>query len=809
MEFVSILLEGFLRFPLREGIPFYYEFNKKLTMIVGRNGVGKSNLLNELTPLPADKNSYCNKTGYKKIVIRKDKNLYELISDFRGGTSYSFILNGEELNTANLISAQRELVYKHFGITSVIHDIMVDRELFCTMSLNNRKKLFSTITHLNIDAVLSGYNQLKEELKNNQLLLKNATTALLVEEQKLLSPEQQASNKERLLFTKQNLDRLLDLRSKLQTYYSNTNATSAYSDLVTLSERAKTLYLENITYITAYPFKDLPRIKEQLKGQHAVVTTKLNTLYSQLEEQHKALSQIEIANTDNRTAYINRKVQLEQTVSRMKDGLRFFKALDQVNDSTYMALYKLEASLPDLLQNLQTNIGLEGEKLFTTEKYNRLVETKQQLVNTLQTLVVQELSIKNNLSHIHQTEGEINCPQCDHRWPLKDALLASQHSQEELDSLSQQITAKRSELGRVERSIDEFTEYFTLYKQVSLLRKETEVTLKPMWDVILEKNLIFTDPSNILTYLNLVGLDLSNIQEIKNHLKEIEFLDKEITLINSLELNSQEQILDKISQIEEDVTYYQYEKDHILNEASNVKQVETIYTVYTGMTEALKNARQDVKDTMTDKTLTDIINVVDDEIRDLRVTVINLEKELHHTETIQYGIDRYTEEIKDLKENIKVLELAIKELCPKTGLIAKSVSSFLNTIIHNVNRTVERVWDYKMELKPIDVGVDPLNYKFKVNVEDNLEVADVSVISSGMKEIINIAFKQVLYKLLGLDNYPFYLDEAGAKLDALHRNKYFSMLSSFIGEAGYSQIFLITHIDTSIETFKEVDVVEL
>lgn len=809
MRFVSILLEGFLRFPLREGIPFSYDFTKKLTMITGRNGAGKSNLLNELTPLPADKNAYCNKTGYKKVVIEKDNNLYTLVSDFRGGASYSFLLNGEELNTANLISAQKDLVYRHFGISPVVHEIMVDRELFCTMSLNNRKKLFSSITHLNIDAVLDGYNKLKEELKNNQLLLKNTTSSLLIEEQKLLSPEEQSSNKERLLIAKNNLDKILDLRSKLQVYFSNINTESAYTTLVDLSNKSKELYNQNLVHILAYPYKDIPRIKERLKEQHAIVSTKLSNYYTQLEELHKDLAKLDSVGSSNRSEYIERKQLLEHNVTRMTESLRFFKDISQVDDSVQMALYKLEASLPDLLQNFQPNEGLEGERLFTTEKYNNLLDIKRRTVDKLQDLTATELSIKNNLKAIGQTKGDISCPNCNHTWPIKDALLASQHTQQELDLIISQITSTRTELGRIEKQVEEFTEYFTIYKQIVTLRKETEVKLAPMWDVINSKNILLTDPVNILNYLNLVGLDLSNIQQIKNYEKEISFLEKEIESMISLELSSQEHVLDRISVIEEEVNYYQQEKNYILSEASNLKRVEAVYSIYTGMSESIQNARQNVKNKMVDKTLTDLINVVDDEIRDLRVTIINLEKELHHTETIQYGIDRYKSQIQDLNENIKVLELAIKELCPKTGLIAKSVSSFLNTIIHNVNRTVNRIWDYKMELKPIDVGTDPLNYKFKVNVEDNLEVGDISSISSGMKEIINIAFKQVLYKLLGYENYPFYLDEAGAKLDAQHRNKYFNMLSSFIGESGYGQIFLITHIDTSIETFKEVDVVEL
>ena len=809
MRIVSILLEGFLRFPLRDGVSFYHEFGHKLTMFAGRNGSGKSSLLNELSPLPSDKSNFCNKKGFKKIVIEKDNNIYTLISDFRGKVSYSFLLNDEELNTANLITAQRELVYKHFGITQVIHELMVDQEHFCTMSLVNRKKLFSSITHLNIDSVLDGYNKLREELKNNQLLLKTTTSNLLSEEQKLLSPEQQELNKQNLLNLKTHTDNLLELRTGLQRCLSTGSDEGSYKQGFEVKTLLKTTFKRSSILLTAYPFKDLPKYKEKNTARLSSNQTKLNTFYTQLEEKHKELSLLETNSLANRNVLVERLNNLIQLKEKLTESLRFFKDPNEVTTTTYNALYKLEASLPELLRNLQTNCGFGGEKIYTVEKYNNHLDQKKNLVEELQNLNATEISIKNNVKQIESTDGNINCPNCNHTWPIKDALLASQHREEELQSILAKQNVIRGEMRRVESYIEEVTEYFGIYRQVVALRKETQEVLKPLWDVVAAKDLIFQDPSSIVPYINLVGLDLTNIQEILNYQKEIDYLTNEIETMTVIETSSQEHVLNAIEYLTQEVNDLQLEKQHLQEEATNIRTAESLYATFTSLSAKLDTSLSNVRLFNMDTLVRDLTNIIDDELRSLRITIINLEKEQHHIETVQYGISKYQKEIDDLQENIKVLELAIKELCPKTGLIAKSVSSFLNTIILNVNSTVDRIWDYKMLLKEIDVGTDPLNYKFKVTVEDALEVSDVSVISSGMKEIIDIAFKQVLYRLLGFDNYPFFLDEAGAKLDSQHRGKYFNMLSSFISNSNYGQIFMITHIDTSIATYREVEVVEL
>jgi len=156
-----------------------------------------------------------------------------------------------------------------------------------------------------------------------------------------------------------------------------------------------------------------------------------------------------------------------------------------------------------------------------------------------------------------------------------------------------------------------------------------------------------------------------------------------------------------------------------------------------------------------------------------------------------------------------VLDIILNEISPKNGLIAKSVSSFLNIIIENINAIINTVWDYKMILKAINVEDEVLNYKFKVEVEDKITIEDIAKISSGMKEIVNLSFKTLIYKLLKLENYPVFLDEFGVKLDKVHRSKISELVFKMMNSNYYSQIFLITHIETSYAIFKDVEVLEL
>lgn len=165
--------------------------------------------------------------------------------------------------------------------------------------------------------------------------------------------------------------------------------------------------------------------------------------------------------------------------------------------------------------------------------------------------------------------------------------------------------------------------------------------------------------------------------------------------------------------------------------------------------------------------------------------------------------------VDDTQENIKVLNLILTELSPKNGYIAKTISSFLNTIIQSINSVIATIWDYGMTLRAIDVEEDALNYRFKVDVMDKHSIGDVSKISSGMKEITNLGLKVTLFKLLKLEGYPISLDEFGVKMDNTHRNRIASLIFQMLNSSMYSQIFLVTHLDTSYSEFENTQLIEL
>lgn len=804
MRFTYIKLVLFKRFPLRDLEVFEHEFTSKLLMITGPNGSGKSSLFNELTQLPADKNDFY-KGGYKEVHCEHEGKQYKLVSDFRDGTSYHFFMDDEELNLSNNITTQRELVFRHFKITQTVHDLLIGKENFTDMSLINRKKLFSAITHINIDKVLENYNELKEELKNNELLLKTNTSLMQAEEQKLVNEDHLEKLRETQQRTKEFIEFLLNFRTELYRYKDAKSVDEAYQLFTNLQQTLKTTIDRYYIPITAYPIGDLERYKTQYSSMLSLITYQLKECYTELETKQQEITVLSLSNQTNIQTLETRYTQVRETISQMTNSLSFFTDPSVNTENIKSDIYKLEASLPEVVRTIPLNLN----RRYSKDRYDQLLNQKKETLDHLTVLTTKEISLTKEIDHLTQHNDNVICPNCDHIWSLKDNETTVRNLRQELsDTLLKKVQAqdliKNSDL-----QIEELIEYFTLYKQYSVIRNATNVHLRSFWETIDRQELIFKAPTEIAVALRALMNEVSHIDAIREYQKECNEIEKNLAILSTLKNTDAQQLETYIEELMDFAAEKQSEKMSVSDTLATINKVASIYKYLTDVQNAIEASRHDLFSANVSFTITDMLNGVESDLSKYKIILIETEKELHQYSSIQYTIDRYKKVIDDVQSNIKVLNIVLDELSPKNGLIAKSISSFLNIIISNINSTIGGIWEYKMVLKAIDVESEALNYRFKVEVEDKLPIDDISKVSNGMKEVINLSFKMILYKLLGLENYPVYLDEFGVKLDKVHRSKIFDLIFKMINSNQYSQIFLITHLDMSYAMFKDVELLEM
>lgn len=761
-----------------------------------------SSLFNELTPLPSDRNDF-GKNGYKELHVELDKSSFVLICDFRNKPLFSFCMNGEELNTAGNVSTQRELVEKYFGITFEIHELLVGKNSFTDMSLINRKKLFNAITHLNIDSILSHYNQLKEELRVNESHLKLQMSLLTAEEDKLKNVNRVESIEKEIEELNKHVEALFSMRGSLTTYLSNKSLTEAYSSFQEHSNRLSSFRQKHFLTLTSYTEESLIEKRNELTQKLNLISYRVNEALKFITEAEEKIKAYEITEQVNSLGFIEEKKVLIENNSSLTNSLKYLAETSEVS-TMKNEFFRVESSLPEVVHSIEIN---ENRK-YSKENYEKLLQEKEKSLSELMTVSTTEIKHTKELNEYEKTQDSVECPSCKYTWSLND-LPAKIEETKKL--LNEAITSKlqlQSKLEQINKEMEEFSVYFQWYRQYSSIRQSTLSSLSLFWKEVDSRELIFTQPKAILKVLSDFLIDIRSIELINKNKLRMKEIDETLELFRKNENNNKASILKDLSKYNELISYLYSEKKEAETTLRSLSRIERMYSHLNTLNNAFKASRSVLFDNNISTVVSNLIQVLDDDLYRHRLTVIEKNKELHQQISILEIIQKHKASIEDLKETIKVLNILLAELSPKNGLIAKTVSSFLNIIISNVNNTISSIWNYKMILKPIDIDSEHLNYKFKVEVEDKFTIEDTRLCSSGMKEAINFSFIVVLYRLLKLNNYPLFLDELGSNMDKDHTNNMVTMIQKLSQSDRFSQIFLITHKE-NFSYLNNVDVIAL
>jgi hypothetical protein len=173
--------------------------------------------------------------------------------------------------------------------------------------------------------------------------------------------------------------------------------------------------------------------------------------------------------------------------------------------------------------------------------------------------------------------------------------------------------------------------------------------------------------------------------------------------------------------------------------------------------------------------------------------------------------------VEDLEQQIAKLtieeeaaKVLVRELSPTDGLIAEGLLGFIRKFVSQMNSLIRKIWAYPLVVQ--DCGVvgsagAELDYKFpmKVQSKDNI-VTDVSKGSTGMKEIVDLAFKVTAMMYLGLGESPLYLDEFGASFDEAHRSAASHVIKALMDQKPFTQLFMVSHYESTHGAFTNAEI---
>lgn len=805
MVITSIELYGFKRVMLSNIKRIQIHFKERLQLILGTNGSGKSSLIGELTPLPADPRDYT-KEGYKLIEYLHNGSTYVLKSTMNPEPRHSFKKDGVELNQGGTQSVQKELVAREFGMTTDIRNLLTGKERFTDMSPRRRRDWFTMLSEINYDYALAVYGKFRDRSNEISGALKHAKRRIVAESARVMSDEEQQFLRKEIDLLHYELDILQQERAPLIPHAHDLPRRHQaleheLQELVSRGIRLRTLVFSKIG------FESLEAIDTAIENtKHAVIAKRalLDQAYQEhkkLEGSFKILKQTgEEGLTKLQERLAQHRQERNEILARRRLGLEGLDA---------QAAMSAIASVRDVLVDVFTHLPENRDRRYSMTNYKQLETKKLELQDNKVQLEkgLLKFNSRKNVLDSHKALGTCTCPKCGHGW-------IQGYSDEEYAQLTEDIQkthtaldAKETEIVAVANEITAIDNYRIQYGNFSRLVKAWPV-LQPFWDVLISNEYVINSPRMALTTLETFEHDLQHDLKAVRIEKDIEGIQGLINQALQLGNENLGDVTKKMGELQGQIEAWTAELTHLNNETQRLGTLKRNVVEFQAIGEKLAEKAQQIQDVTQERVEALRREIIHEEIRELQVALATKSKALSEMELQKKTVTDLEFTINELSEQEQAIKLLMEELSPTDGLIAEGLLGSIQVFVAEMNRLLGKTWTYPLEVKACGVSSDTgteLDYQFPMLV-DNEPVADVGKGSKGQKEIVDLAFLIVGMQRLGLVDPPLMLDEFGSGLDETHRRAAAYVIQGLIEENRFSQVFMVSHYEASYGSLTQTEV---
>ncbi len=721
-------------------------FSKGINLIVGRNGAGKTSLLEAILvalywPDKSITNQYTknyltreNTPGYRlKLEFELDGKTYEIFRDSARGYCY-LKENGKLLAGYDKDSKIAEWVKSWLGPAQIFMNAAFIRQGEIDAILKDdesRERILRKITGIedielaikNLGEVIKYFNSEKDSLERIANIGADSKKRLKNVENEIENLKRQISEKESLLESAKHL--LSNLESELKRFDELYREISEIENKKTTIEKER----DKISEIIKTLENNLKTIDKEINNLTSKLSKRISLekeldRYLRLKEIYNKVSSeiseldVKIAElTSQKNALINKISEIgemekelkkcEENVKLLENELNNLKEKENFWREIEIKLEK-KKECENILAQKNLSVG-DVNKLYDglikakTEK-DRILNEISQLENKRERLLERRRSLVEAMEKIKQAEDK--CPICESELTKerKDELLRNYEKDiveidKEVEQINNNILSLRSSLENLELLISRESEIFMLKNYVETL-------------------------NSLESFLKNI-----NLEEIEREKDKAEMIKEEYTKLKGkiakleeiVKRQDKESLLKEISKIDENIKSLLLKKENLANLLkqegfdtidnlkSELERLEPLYEEWL----KLKDVETELKEKK------DAKRNIEEKINDLRrnlkkasETLKNLESKLSELYK-QYDKEKHESLQKDHLEQSKFVERLKAEL---EGL--KRNLELLRQEQENLKKQIEKVEKFKKIVETINTEVLPFLEKFRNKLKD-------------------------------------------------------------------------------------------
>lgn len=809
MRITKLRLEGYKRLMLSNIQYIEYTPTAALQLIIGRNGTGKSSILEELTPLPSHHTNFT-KGGSKYIACEHQGQDYTLSSVYNSGTgTHSFKRGEEELNQGGTAAIQRELVERTFGITREIHELLVGITTFSGLSTAKRREWLTRMSPVNLDYAFDLYNRARSQHRDQQGVIRHLTKRMTQESQDVPSESEMEYHSKAVERLTAKVNSLWTLRqADLQSQFrSDDEVREQYHKLIA---HARKLLISpptlpsglQVTSPTALD-SEIQQINVDLEVERGLLdrlTHEHEEVLRQTPKQDEVLSVAQIQVLKDQLA------QLETKIANTKidtNDLEFPLVELGTDGDPQIRLKSVWEEWIGLMHNFPNN----SDGRFSPERGVQAQERLKALTAEHQHLSNQHDVQTRRLARLKGCET-VHCPNCEHSFtPGVDP--------QEVTALTKQIHKTHTRLVEADSTLTKLKEYLESFNDYTgfvrafkrLVDSTTPAGWGPLWDYCVTERIMYVQPKNYIPAATNWFHVMQQVVELRLLEQQRDVLEHKLRYVLAIDQDSLTQLDKRLKELEASIGQH--------TESSGRLQEEL---------QSLQRFRQQMVDYTTDLNhtadlLVNLRSKLDDHVNYLYQEAVREETNQTQVQLAQHQsmvskIDVRDAVLKDMRaqhdeslQDLEALRQLVRAMSPMDGLIGRYLMGFMQSVVQLINAIISEIWTYPLEVLPSKVERDELDYKFPLNVNNGaVSPPDIALGSSSQVDVVNFAFKLLVMKFLGLEDFPLYLDEFGSSFDEQHRENLIPFINRMIALGQVSQIFFISHFSATHGAFTQAEV---
>lgn len=842
---------------------------RKIVLIMGDNGSGKTSILSQLQPYPFTVGD--NREG-KGIILENEEGYKEIHYDVNGviyvikhyisttGTVKSYMTkDGEELNPNGNVRSFEEVVEACLHITKDTLQLMrlgTNSSTFIKMSSAKRKSFTGDLlSDLNVYTAL--YKKMNDDFRNIRTLMKSVTSKM-----ETLNIHDVEGFKSSIKDMVSYVDTSKDAREDIVGIRSiNRNRIDELGGMDQAGlYLARTLLETNISHLSGLIRRGNITPLEEVKDEMNKLGKEIISLESQLELTNSRINDAldrrdkvsyELTDVSSKLQMLTSKGEVTELTTLLTNVDRKIKDLeDKFKD------FKTEATLADFKRLLEVykeldrvvsiSHGFDHQAIVnvvalfinSTSVEKHLNKEYRDAVNKLESAKAKMIAKQSGKNSDDAPKmvifKDMNCSCSCPFEEFYDAIMNN-------DSLT--ITNIRDKVYEAEKEIDLIDEKFAIMSNINLIKMTIEanstlISKLPSGSMVFEdvitrmaNSMPIYDEGEITSFITLME-DFERINdlkverlELKEELSKMRASSDVIVVLNSSLLKYQEEL----HQITVSINKYTDEVAVIENKLQDTSDSVESWTVKLKEVSEVDDLRQELK--VDEGKLIKVNNDIDtyenavSKLKEIETSLSSLDSSIMLYENkIQEGNRRLgnheelQNELKLLNERYDKIVLMRDAVSSTKGIPLIYIKIFMSDINSYINNLVRRVYGGSLEIDEFIINEKEFTIPYFKN---GIKVPDISMISQGEETFVSLATTfSFLRRALG-DYNVIGADELDGPLDESKRHQFLDIIETELESMGIEQFFLISHnevfntypvdciltTDKDISSFKNIKVV--